>query len=93
MTAKEIYRALENNRNSSGRIVCFFRELLDVNELDSRYRETENSDETSKLLDDMKIHLRQSIASSDIYTYKVSRGGEMSSWSTSSSYHVAAMER
>ena len=74
MTAKEIHRVLENNRGSSRRIVCFFRELTDVNELDSKYRETEDSDEPSKLLDEIKTQLHETIASSDIYTYEVSRG-------------------
>ena len=73
MTAKEIYRTLEKNRGSSRRIVCFFRELIDVDELDSKYREIEDGDETSRLLEDIKTQLHQSIASSDIYTYKVSR--------------------
>ncbi|CAF1533025.1 unnamed protein product, partial [Rotaria sordida] len=71
VTAKEIYRALKNNINKSRRIICFFREIIDIEELDSKYREIENADETKKLLEKIKNLLHQSIDSSDIYTYRI----------------------
>jgi hypothetical protein len=71
VTAKEIYRALENNLNTSRRIVCFFREIIDIDKLDSKYRETENTIESQELLREIKNVLHQSITSSDIYTYQV----------------------
>ncbi|CAF1262624.1 unnamed protein product [Rotaria magnacalcarata] len=71
VTAKEIYRTLKNNKNRPRRIVCFLREIIDIEELDSKYRETENEDEIKNLLDQTKNSLRQSLDSSDIYTYQV----------------------
>lgn len=71
VTAKEIHRALANNRHSSRRIVCFFREILDIDKLDGKYRENENDTESQELLDEVKQLLRQSLDSSDIYTYQV----------------------
>lgn len=72
MTAQEIYRALRKNGKKSRRMICFFRELIDIDELDSKYRETENIDEIQHLSTELKNDLRQSIDSSDIYTYQVS---------------------
>ncbi|CAF3813414.1 unnamed protein product, partial [Rotaria sp. Silwood1] len=71
VTAKEIYRALKNNMNKSRRIIFFYRNILDIEELDSKYRETENTDETKKLLEKINNLLHRSIDSSDIYTYKI----------------------
>ena len=67
VTAKEIYRALQNNMNQSRRIVCFFREIRDIDKLDSKFYENENQD----LLEEIKSLLHRSIHSSDIYTYQV----------------------
>ncbi len=67
VTAKEIYRALKNNQNSSRRIICFFREIIDLEKLDAKYREIE----TEELLAKIKHLLHQSINASDIYTYQV----------------------
>ncbi|CAF5142679.1 unnamed protein product, partial [Rotaria magnacalcarata] len=64
VTAKEIYRTLKNNKNRPRRIVCFLREIIDIEELDSKYRETENEDEIKNLLDQTKNSLRQSLDSS-----------------------------
>ncbi len=65
----EIYRALKNNLNKSRRIICFFREIIDVEQLDSKYYEKE----TYELLDEIKNLLHQSIDPSDIYTYQVNK--------------------
>jgi len=70
VTAKEIYRALQNNMNQSRRIVCFFREIRDIDKLDSKFYENENQD----LLEEIKSLLHRSIHSSDIYTYQVDLG-------------------
>ncbi|CAF1109225.1 unnamed protein product [Adineta steineri] len=71
VTAQEIYRALKNNINQSRRIICFFRDLIDIDELDSKFHDTENESESQKLLDDIKHLLNQTIHSSDIYTYRL----------------------
>jgi hypothetical protein len=71
VTAQEIYRALKNNINKSRRIVCFFRQIIDIEELDSKFHDTENVTESQELLDNIKNVLQQSIDSSDIYTYRV----------------------
>jgi len=73
VTAKEIYRALKNNINTSRRIICFFRDIIDIEKLDSKYREIENITETKELLEEIKNVLHQSINSSDIYTYQVDK--------------------
>jgi hypothetical protein len=48
-------------------MICFFREILDIDKLDSKYRETE----TQELLGEIKDVLHQSMLPSDIYTYQV----------------------
>ena len=69
VTAMEIYRALKNNLNKSRRIICFFREIVGVEQLDSKYYEKE----TYELLDEIKNLLHQSIDPSDIYKYQVNK--------------------
>lgn len=72
VTAQEIYRALANNRKESRRIVCFFRELIDIEGLESKFHDSkEDRNESEQLLTDVKQLLQQSIDSSDIYSYKV----------------------
>ena len=71
VTAQEIYRALSNNVHKPRRILCFFRELTDIAELDSKFHDNEDKVESEQLLNDIKKLLRQSLDSSEIYTYKV----------------------
>lgn len=71
VTAQEIYRAFKNNRNKPRRIVCFIREIDDIDKLDAKFRETENADETNVLLDTIKQLLYKSLDPSDVYTYHV----------------------
>ena len=67
VTAQEIYRALENNKQKSRRIICFFRDLIDIDDLGSKFRETE----CEQLLTEVKQLLRQSIDPASIYSYQV----------------------
>ena len=72
VTAQEIYRALANNKHKQRRMLCFFRELIDVDELESKFHDNmEDRNECKQLLIDVKQLLQQSIDSSDIYSYKV----------------------
>ena len=71
VTAQEIYRALANNKHKPRRILCFFRELFDIEELDSKFHDNEDKIESEELLNNVKQLLQQSIDGSDIYTYKV----------------------
>ena len=73
VTAQEIYRTLKNNREKSRRIICFFRELTDVDQLDSKFRETDETNEIPTLLSEIKTDLKNSIDPEDIYTYQVRR--------------------
>jgi hypothetical protein len=52
-------------------MVCFLREIIDIDELDSKYREVENISETEGLLEEIKNVLHQSLDPSDVYTYQV----------------------
>ncbi|CAF1086333.1 unnamed protein product [Rotaria sp. Silwood1] len=70
VTAKEIYRALQNNKTSR-RILCFFREIIDIEELDSKFREIEDATEAQLLLNEIKNVLHQSLDSMDIRTYRI----------------------
>ncbi|CAF4336651.1 unnamed protein product, partial [Adineta steineri] len=70
VTAQEIYRALLNNKHKPRRILCFFRELTDIDELDSKFHDKEDKAESKQLLNDIKNLLQQSVDSSEIYTYK-----------------------
>ena len=58
---------MKNNHHSLRRIVCFFREILDIDQLDGKYRELESQE----LLEEVKQLLHRSIDPSDIYTYQV----------------------
>lgn len=66
VTAEEIYRTLKNNRDKPRRIICFCRDLIDIDELDSKYR-----DESHSLLSEIQMHLKNSIDSEDFYVYRV----------------------
>ncbi|UJR21418.1 hypothetical protein I4U23_024507 [Adineta vaga] len=70
VTAQEIYRALKNNKDKVRRMICFFREINDLEKLDSKFPETENITETQQLLNDIKNLLHQSLDPSDIYSYQ-----------------------
>jgi hypothetical protein len=50
-------------------MICFFRQILDIDKLDSKYREIESQE----LLEEIKNLLHQSITPSDIYTYQVNK--------------------
>lgn len=69
VTAQEIYRALANNKQRQRRTLCFFRELTDIDELDSKFHD--DSKECEQLLTNVKQLLQQSVDSEDIYSYKV----------------------
>ncbi|CAF1208755.1 unnamed protein product [Adineta steineri] len=71
VTAQEIYRALSNNKHKPRRILCFFRELTDIDELGSKFHDNEDKAESKQLLIDIKNLLKESIDSSEIYTYKL----------------------
>ena len=74
VTAQEIHRALANNRQKQRRIICFFRELNDIEELDSKFHDNkEDKEECKQLLTDAKQLLQQSVDLSDIYFYKVNK--------------------
>ena len=53
-------------------MICFLRELSDVEELDVKYRETEKIDEIQQLLTEVKNDLQQSMDPADIHIYRVS---------------------
>ncbi|CAF1376711.1 unnamed protein product, partial [Adineta steineri] len=76
VTAQEIYRALLNNKHKPRRILCFFRELTDIDELDSKFHDNEDKIESKQLLNDIKNLLQQSVDSSEIYTYKLQWNNE-----------------
>ena len=53
-------------------MLCFFRELIDIDELESMFHDNDDKAQSQQMLDDVKQLLRQSMDPSQIYTYKVS---------------------
>ncbi|CAF1291712.1 unnamed protein product [Adineta ricciae] len=71
VTAQEIYRALKNNKDKTRRMICFLREIHDIDQLDSKFQETGNITEIQQLLKNVKTDLHQALDPSDVYTYQV----------------------
>jgi hypothetical protein len=71
VTAKEIYHALKENQGKSRRMLCFFRELIDIDQLGPIYCEKDHIEECNRQLSELKADLRHAIDPSDIYTYQV----------------------
>lgn len=74
MTAKEIYRALENNKGCSQRMLAFFRVIEDIDSFDAKklkkFRDT-NDNETQQLLTEIGTDIRNALPSENIFTYRV----------------------
>ena len=61
VTVKGIVRALENNAHDHGRMVIFFRNIENIDELDDRLKSKyiDTDSETELLLNEIKSILRQ----------------------------------
>ncbi len=75
VTAKEIYRALKNNEESSQKMAVFFRQIEDIDALDSKIKKkfVDTNDETEKLFNDLKTVIHHSLSQENIFTYSVCR--------------------
>ena len=74
MTAKEIYWALKSNESCSQRMIVFFREIEDINDLDVKLKSKLSDtvdEETQHLLDDIKTCIRNALPPENILTYRV----------------------
>ena len=60
-------------------MICFLREIHDIDQLDSKFQETENITEIQQLLKNVKTDLHQALDPSDVYTYQVSHRLSLSS--------------
>ena len=73
VTAKEIYRALENNKESSQRMAIFYREIEDIQassfNLKSKFIDTNS--ETEELFNDLKNTINNQIPAENQFIYKV----------------------
>ncbi|CAF4038756.1 unnamed protein product [Rotaria magnacalcarata] len=73
VTSQEIYRALQNNDQQPQRMVAFFRELKDIDDLDSKLKLkfSDTDEETQKLLDDTKTLIRDALLPENVFAYRV----------------------
>ncbi len=74
MIAKEIFRALENNVLNPQRIISFFREIEDIDELDLKVKSKliDTDDETERLLNEIKkIIIRNKLPLENQFNYQV----------------------
>ncbi len=73
MTTKEIFRALENNSLDPQRIVSFFRDIEDMDQLDlkvkSKFIDTDH--ETEILLNQTKQIIREKLPLENQFNYQV----------------------
>jgi hypothetical protein len=72
--AKEIFRALENNVLNPQRIISFFREIEDIDELDLKVKSKliDTDDETERLLNEIKkIIIRNKLPLENQFNYQV----------------------
>ncbi|CAF3412898.1 unnamed protein product [Rotaria socialis] len=80
-TAKEIYRALQNNEHRQQRMVVFLREIEDIacvepdlksKFTDEKFNSTEGSNvEAQKFLAELKTYIKSKLSEHNIFTYKV----------------------
>ncbi|CAF3603595.1 unnamed protein product [Rotaria sordida] len=74
VTAKEIYQALNNNKNQPQRIVAFFREIEDIDHFDSKLKVkfSDTNDEHGELvLTDLKTFIETELGPNNIFTYRI----------------------
>ncbi|CAF1394225.1 unnamed protein product, partial [Didymodactylos carnosus] len=71
VTEQEIHRALENNHDQTNRMLCFIREITDLNEIKNKNKFAETEDEPNRLLDKLKAQIYTQLDSQNIKTYKV----------------------
>ncbi|CAF4105784.1 unnamed protein product, partial [Adineta steineri] len=73
VTAKEIIRALENNAIDHQRMVSFFREIEDIDQLDARLKSklADTDNETEVLLNEIKSNIREKLPRENQFTYRV----------------------
>ncbi|CAF4251319.1 unnamed protein product [Rotaria sp. Silwood2] len=73
VTAKEIVRALENNAIDPQRMVAFFREIEDINELDIKLKSKliDTDHETEILLNQIKSNIRERLPLENQFNYRV----------------------
>lgn len=73
VTAKEIIRALENNAIDPQRMVSFFREIEDIDELDVQLKSNliDTDDETEILLNQIKSSIRKKLPLENQFNYRV----------------------
>jgi len=73
VTAKEIYRALENNTNSQHRMIVCFREIEDIDQFVEKIKPkfVDTTEEIEKLFDEIRTTLRNTISAENILTYRV----------------------
>ncbi len=73
VTAKEILRALENNTHSPQRMISFFREIEDMDELDLKIKSKliDTDHETERLLNETKTIIREKLPLENQFNYQV----------------------
>jgi len=73
VTAKEIYRALENNEKSPQRMVIFFREIEDIDEfsLNLKSKFIDINDETEQLFNELKSAIGNQLPPENQFMYRV----------------------
>jgi hypothetical protein len=73
VTAKEIVRALENNAFDPQRMVLFFREIEDIDELDVTLKSKliDTDDETEILLNQIKSSIQEKLPLENQFHYRV----------------------
>jgi hypothetical protein len=73
VTAKEIYRALKNNESCPQRMVVFFREIEDIDDIDPTIKTKfiDSNEEVEQLFNDTKTDIRRGLPSENIFTYSV----------------------
>ncbi len=73
LTAKEIYRALENNEKSPQRMVIFFREIEDIDEFSVNLKSKfiDMNDETEQLFNELKNAIGNQLSPENQFIYRV----------------------
>jgi hypothetical protein len=73
VTAKEILRALENNALTPQRMISFFREIEDMDELDLKVKSKliDTDHETERLLNETKKIIREKLPLENQFNYQV----------------------
>ncbi|CAF1169493.1 unnamed protein product [Rotaria sordida] len=74
VTAKEIYQALNNNKNQPQRIVAFFREIEDIDHFDSKLKvkfSDTNDEHGESVLTDLKTFIETELGPNNIFTYRI----------------------